>query len=57
MKDKEHISKAGDPPVIEDDDELTPEAEAAVANQLPKAEQLNQFEKDMELHDGGNQPS
>ena len=57
MKDKEHIAKAGDAPVIEDDDELTPEAEAAAANQLPRAKQLEQFEKDLELHDGGNQPA
>jgi D-aminopeptidase len=45
------------PPVREADVELTPKAEAKVANRLPKAEQLNKFEVDLEAHDGGNQPA
>ena len=44
-------------PVMEADAELTPRAEAKAANQLPKAEQLNGFEKDLEEHDPGNQPA
>jgi hypothetical protein len=35
----------------------TPEAEASVANHLPKREQLKEFEKDLEEHDPGNQPA
>jgi hypothetical protein len=37
--------------------ELTPKAQAKVANKLPRAEQLNKFEKDLEAHDPGNQPA
>lgn len=44
-------------PVREADVELTPKAEAKVANKLPRAEQLNKFEKDLEAHDSGNQPA
>lgn len=43
--------------VRETDVELTPKAEAKAANKLPKAEQLDRFEKDLEAHDGGNQPA
>ena len=64
MKDKNDIAKSGadkarvpETPIIDADDELTPEAAATAANQLPPGEQLNQFEKDMELHDGGNLPA
>jgi hypothetical protein len=35
----------------------TPKAEAKVANKLPRREQLNKFEKDLEAHDSGNQPA
>lgn len=45
------------PPVRETDAELTPKAEAKVANKLPRAEQLNKFEADLEAHDSGNQPA
>lgn len=48
---------AADPPVRETDAELTPRAEAKVANRLPRAEQLNKFEMDLEAHDSGNQPA
>ena len=44
-------------PVREPDAELTPKAEAKAANQLPRAEQMKKFEKDLEAHDGGNQPA
>ena len=44
-------------PVMEADAVLTPKAEARVANRLPKREQLNQFEKNLEEHDPGNQPA
>ena len=44
-------------PVMESDVELTPKAKACAANKLPKPEQLNQFEKDLEEHDPGNQPA
>jgi len=44
-------------PVRETDAELTPRAEAKAANRLPRAEQLNQFEIDLEAHDSGNQPA
>lgn len=44
-------------PVREPDAELTPKAEAKAANKLPRAEQLNTFEKDLEAHDSGNQPA
>jgi hypothetical protein len=46
-----------EPPVRETDAELTPRAKAKVANKLPRAEQLNQFEIDLEAHDSGNQPA
>lgn len=44
-------------PVRESDVELTPKAEAKAANKLPRAEQLNKFEQDLEAHDSGNQPA
>jgi len=44
-------------PVRQADVELTPKAEAKVANRLPRSEQLNKFEKDLEAHDPGNQPA
>lgn len=46
-----------DHPVMVHDVELTPKAEAKAANQLPRKEQLNKFEKDLEAHDSGNQPA
>lgn len=46
-----------DHPVMVHDAELTPKAEAKVANKLPRKEQLNKFEKDLEAHDSGNQPA
>ena len=64
MKAKHRIIESGpdkgivaEPPVRETDAELTPKAEAKVANKLPRAEQLNKFEKDLEVHDSGNQPA
>jgi hypothetical protein len=39
------------------DAELTPKAEAKIANKLPGAEQLDKFETDLEAHDSGNQPA
>ena len=44
-------------PVMETVAVLTPKAEAKVANKLPRAEQLNKFEKSLEAQDGGNQPA
>ena len=44
-------------PVREADVELTPKAEARAANKLPRTEQLNTFEKDLEEHDSGNRPA
>ena len=44
-------------PVREADAEPTPKAAAKAANQLPRTEQLNKFEKDLEAHDSGNQPA
>ena len=44
-------------PVRETDVELTPKAEAKAANKLPRVEQLNKFEQDLEAHDSGNQPA
>ena len=64
MQEKPHVAESGPDkgvvvvnPVREADVELTPKAEAKVANKLPKAEQLNKFEKDLEAHDSGNQPA
>ena len=64
MKDKNPITRSAPDkalpsatPVRETDVELTPKAEAKMANKLPKAEQLNKFEKDLEAHDSGNQPA
>ena len=64
MQEKPHVAESGpekvmvaETPVRESDAELTPKAEAKVANKLPKAEQLNKFEKDLEAHDSGNQPA
>jgi hypothetical protein len=64
MKEKHHIAESGpdkgvvaETPVREADAELTPKAEAKAANKLPRAEQLNKFEKDLEVHDSGNQPA
>jgi len=36
---------------------LTPKAEAKAANKLPRREQLNRFEQDLEAKDSGNQPA
>lgn len=44
-------------PVREPDVELTPKAEAKAANKLPRIDQLNKFEEDLEAHDSGNQPA
>ena len=44
-------------PVRDTDVELTSKAEAKAANKLPRAEQLNKFEQDLEAHDSGNQPA
>ncbi len=49
--------KVPETPVRVADPELTPKAEAKAANKLPRAEQLEKFEKDLEAHDGGNQPA
>ncbi len=46
-----------DLPVMETDAKLTAKAEAKSANKLPRAEQLNKFEKSLEAHDSGNQPA
>ena len=48
---------AAAPPVREPDFELTPRAEAKAANKLPRVEQLEKFEQDLEAHDSGNQPA
>ena len=50
-------AKVAELPVREPDAELTPKAEAKAANQMPRAEQMKKFEKDLEAHDGGNQPA
>jgi len=42
---------------MQTDAKPTPRAEARAANKLPKAEQLNRFEKHLEAHDPGNQPA
>jgi hypothetical protein len=44
-------------PVMDADAELTPKKAAQLANALPKAEQLEHFEEDLEEHDPGNQPA
>ncbi len=64
MKENIPIAKSGPEksvvvanPVMETVAVLTPKAEAKAANKLPRAEQLNKFEKNLEAHDGGNQPA
>ena len=64
MKETYHITESrpdkdvvAEIPVRETDAELTPKAEAKVANQLPRREQLNKFEKDLEEQDSGNRPA
>ena len=64
MKEKDNSTKSGPPqsavsesPVMEMDAELTPKAEAKVANKLPRVEQLKKFEEDLEALDSGNQPA
>jgi hypothetical protein len=44
-------------PVRVADPGLTPKAEAKAANKLPRREQLNRFEQDLEATDSGNQPA
>jgi hypothetical protein len=56
-KSQPHKTKVSDLPVREIDAELTPKAEAKSANKLPRAEQLDKFEEDLEAHDSGNQPA
>ena len=43
--------------ILPADLELTPETAAVAANLLSRGEQLEGFEKDLEAHDGGNQPA
>ena len=64
MKQKNHRTMSepaknvgAENPVRVADVELTPKAEAKAANKLPRAEQLNKFEEDLEAHDSGNQPA
>ena len=57
MKSRSAEVALPEPPVRETDAKLTPRAEAKVANRLPRAEQLNKFETDLEAHDSGNQPA
>lgn len=64
MKEKHHIAESvpdkhmvAPNPVREADVELTPRAEAKVANRLPRADQMKKFEQDLEAHDSGNQPA
>jgi hypothetical protein len=64
MNERNSITKSepekamvSDLPVMETDAKLTPKAEAKSANKLPRAEQLNKFEKSLEAHDSGNQPA
>jgi len=53
-KPGQHLAATADR--VEPDDEPSPEVTAAAANRLPVAEQLSEFEKDLEHEDGGNQP-
>ena len=64
MNEKPQNAKSGPdklmndaPPVRDPDFELTPKAEAKAANKLPRAEQLEKFEQDLEAKDSGNQPA
>ncbi len=57
MKSEPGEGNSSASPVMETEAELTPKAEAKAANKLPRAEQLNAFEKDLEAHDSGNQPA
>lgn len=64
MKEKHHCAPSGPDkdavpasPVRMSEAELTPKAEAKAANKLPRAEQLDRFEADLEAHDSGNQPA
>lgn len=64
MKEEHHIAEpwpdngvVAETRVREADVDLTPEAEAKSANRLPRTEQLNRFEKDLEAKDSGNQPA
>ena len=52
-----HKAMDSDLPVREADAQLGPKAQAKSANKLPRAEQLNKFEKSLEAHDSGNQPA
>lgn len=54
---KPEQSAVAEMPVMVANAEPTPKAAAKVANQLPRAEQLNMFEKDLEAKDSGNRPS
>jgi hypothetical protein len=64
MREKHHIAESGPDkrtvasnPVREADVELKPRAEAKAANQLPRADQMKNFEQDLEANDSGNQPA
>ena len=50
-------SAVAEMPVRKPDIEPTPKAEAKIANKLPRDEQLNKFEKELEARDPGNQPA
>ena len=64
MKNIYHMTESGpeksaptELPVRDADAEPTPKAEAKAANKLPRREQLNEFEKDLETKDSGNRPA
>jgi hypothetical protein len=58
METKNQIVEPGkDTPVMDNDKELTPKAEAREANKLPPKKQLEHFEEVLEEKDPGNQPS
>ena len=57
MKSQTHKAMDSDLPVREADAQVAPKAQAKSANKLPRAEQLNKFEKSLEAHDSGNQPA
>ncbi len=57
LKSARRNALVSDLPIRETVPEPTPKAQAKAANKLPRAEQMNNFKKDLQAKDNGNRPA
>lgn len=57
LKSARRNALVSDLPIRETVPEPTPKAQAKAANKLPRAEQMNNFKKDLQAKDSGNRPA